>query len=282
MKKFLKWTGIVFGGLIVLILLAGLVLYPIGKKKLTQSYSNVQVDAVNIPSDADAVSRGKHVAVIWACTRCHGDDLSGKLINSDPISGSIPIFGSVPAANLTSGKGGVGGYYTNLDWVRAIRHGIKPGNQAEVLMFDYSTMSDKDLGDLIAYLEQAPPVDKNFPPATYGPLIPVFPALGVFMPAARINHQNISHAIGAVPGASADYGRYLFTTCVQCHGESFAHSMKQWKEDDFISTFNTGTLPNGKYFGSTMSSKTITEMNDTELTALWLYLQNPSTAHAQN
>ena len=33
MKKFMKWTGIVLGGLLVLSALAGLVLYPIGMKK---------------------------------------------------------------------------------------------------------------------------------------------------------------------------------------------------------------------------------------------------------
>jgi mono/diheme cytochrome c family protein len=274
MKKFLKWTGILFGGLFVLILLAGLVLYPVGKKKLTQSYSDIRVDPVNFTADADAVARGRHIAVIWACTRCHGDDLSGKLINKDPISGSIPIFGSVPAGNLTPGKGGVGGYYTNIDWVRAIRHGIKPGNQAEVLMFDYSTISDQDLGDLIAYLKQIPPVDKNFPAISYGPLIPVFPALGIFSPATTMNHQNKTHPAYVPNSASPEYGRYLFTTCAQCHGAGFAHTMKNWKQDDFIRTFKSGTLPNGKFFGSTMSSNTITEMNDTELAALWLYVAN--------
>jgi cytochrome c553 len=273
MKKIIKWAGIVLGGLIVLIFLAGLVLYSIGKKKLLQSYSNVQVDTVNIPADADAVSRGKHIAIIWACTRCHGDDLSGELITKDPISGSIPMFGSVPAGNLTSGRGGVGGYYTNVDWVRAIRYGINPRNRGEVLMFDYSTMSDNDLGDLIAYLKQIPPVDKNFPAAIYGPLIPVFPAIGVFTPVVKMN-QHSTHAGDAVPGVSAEYGKYLFTTCAHCHGAGFAHSMKNWKKDDFIRTFSTGTLPNGKYFGSTMSSKTITKLNDTELTALWLYVVN--------
>ena len=62
MKKFLKWTGIVLGGLIVLTVLTGLVMYPIGMNKITKTYPNITVESVSIPTDADAVARGGHVA----------------------------------------------------------------------------------------------------------------------------------------------------------------------------------------------------------------------------
>jgi len=48
MKKFMKWTGIVFGGLIGLVLLSGLILYPIGMRKLTRTYPNIAVETVSI------------------------------------------------------------------------------------------------------------------------------------------------------------------------------------------------------------------------------------------
>ena len=41
MKKLLKWTGIVLISLLGLTLLAGLVLYPIGMKKLAKTYPNI-------------------------------------------------------------------------------------------------------------------------------------------------------------------------------------------------------------------------------------------------
>jgi len=143
-------------------------------------------------------------------------------------------------------------------------------------MFDYSAMSNRDLGDLITYLKEIPPVDKKFSVASYGPMIPIFPALGVFTPAANIDHRNTTRATDVVPGTSVEYGEYLFTTCAQCHGESFARTLKNWKKEDFIKTFNTGVLPNGKYFGRTMSSNIIMEMSDAELTSLWLYVSNDS------
>jgi len=66
---------------------------------------------------------------------------------------------------------GIAGSYTDTDWIRAIRHGVKPDSRVEMFMYDYySTMSDRDMGDLIAYLKQIPPVDSNYPPTRFGPI----------------------------------------------------------------------------------------------------------------
>jgi|CXWL01.1.fsa_nt_gi cytochrome c553 len=273
MKKFFKWTGIVLGALIVLTLLTGLVMYPIGMKKITKTYPNIMVETVNIPTDADAIARGKHVSVIWACTKCHGEDLSGRLLTNDPIEGTIPTFAAIPAPNLTSGNGGIGQSYTETDWVRAIRHGLKPNNQAVIYMY-VSTISDQDLGDLIAYLKQIPAVDTDSPAISYGPFLPVAPALGIFTPAAELINHNAPHQEDPVPGATVEYGKYLSAICTQCHGNGISNAVKNWKQEDFIRTFNTGVLPDGRQLGPTMSSKTFNEMNDTELMALWLYFSS--------
>jgi cytochrome c553 len=270
MKKFFKWTGIVLGGLIVLTLLAGLVLYPIGMNKIARTYPNITVESVNIPTDADAIARGRHVSVIWACTKCHGEDLSGKLLTNDPIDGAIPTFGAIPASNLTSGNGGIGQFYTDTDWVRTIRHGLKSNNHAAIYMY-VSAMSNQDLGDLIAYLKQIPPVDSELPAIKYGPFIPILPALGIFTPEAELIDHNAQHPVDPEPGATVEYGKYLSAICAQCHGDGISNAVKSWKQEDFIRTFNTGVLPGGRQLGPTMSSKTFSELNDIELSALWLY-----------
>jgi mono/diheme cytochrome c family protein len=270
MKKFFKWIGIVLGGLVGLTLLAGLVLYPIGMKSITKAHPNITVESVNIPNDADAIARGKHVSIIWACTKCHGEDLSGRLLTNDPIEGSIPTFAAIPAPNLTSGKGGIGQTYMDTDWVRAIRHGIKANNQAEIYMY-VSTISDQDLGDLIAYLKQIPPVDTDSPAIRYGPFLPIAPALRIYTPAAELIDHNAPHPVDPELGATVEYGKYLSAICAQCHGNGISNAVKNWKQEEFIRTFNTGVLPNGRQLGPTMSSITFNEMNDTELAALWLY-----------
>ena len=271
MKKILKWTGIVLGGLVGLTLLAGLILYPIGMKSLTGTYPNITVESVSTPTDADAIARGKHVSVIWACTKCHGEDLSGRILTNDPIEGTIPTFAAISAPNLTSGKGGIGQSYTDTDWVRAIRHGIKLNNQAEIYMY-VSTLSDQDLGDLIAYLKQIAPVDTDSPGISYGPILPILPALGIFTPVAELIDHNAPHLVeDPAPGATVEYGKYLSAICAQCHGNGISNAVKNWKQEEFIRTFNTGVLPDGRQLGPTMSSTTFNEINDTELAALWLY-----------
>lgn len=271
MNKLIKWIAIALGGLFVSLTLAGLVLYFVGMKKLNQTYPNLAVEAVTVPTDAEAVAHGKHVAAIWACTRCHGDDLSGRVIKNDPLSGMVPLLGTISAPNLTSGKGGIAAFYTDADWVRAIRHGVMPGGKVELLMFDYSTMSDQDLGDLLAYLKQVPPVDTNFPETHYGSLLPVFSNISLLTPAAEKIDHGASHPVDPTVGATVEYGRYLSVVCTACHGNLISNELKTWKQDDFVHTFQTGVLPNGKPFGPTMSSNTFREMNETELNALWLY-----------
>ena len=275
MNKFLKWIAILLGGLFLLFALAGLVLYPMGMKKLSQTYPNIAVETINIPVDADTVARGKHIATIWACTRCHGENLSGMSITRDPLSGLVPLLGTISAPNLTSGKGGIASSYTDTDWVRAIRHGVMPEGSGEVLMFDYSTLSDQDLGDLIAYLEQVPPVDTNYPEMSDGPILPIFDAVGLLLPAAQQIDHNAPRPANVVPGATIEYGRYLSAICTSCHFNGIGNVVKQWKQEEFIHTFQTGVLPDGKQFGPTMASNTFREMTDTELTALWLYFTNP-------
>ena len=265
MKSIMKWTGVVLGGLIGLAVLAGLALYPIGMKKLTGTFPNIPVQTVNIPTDSDAVARGRHIAIVWACTKCHAENLSGTLLANDPIVGTIP------ASNLTAGKGGIAESYADTDWIRAIRHGVKPNNRGEIFMNDYSTMSDRDLGDLIAYLKQVPPVNTSYPAMNYGPIIPVAPAIGLFTPAAELIDHNAPRSADPLPGATIEYGKYLAAICAECHGKSVANMLKNWKQEDFIRAFHTGVLPDGRQLGPTMSSKTFSEMNDMELTALRLY-----------
>ncbi len=269
MKKVLKWTGIVIGGLIGITVLAVLILSPSGMKKFSQSFPDVQVETVNIPSGAGVVVRGGHIAAIWGCTKCHGEDLSGMLLSNDPF------LGTIPASNLTSGSGGVGKDYTDVDWIRAIRHGIKPDARVEIFMYDYySTLSDQDLGALIAYLKQIPPVDSNYPTTHIGPVLAAAPAIGLFTPAAELIDHSTLRSTNPVPGATVEYGKYLSVLCAECHGTSLGSKLKNWKQEDFIRALQTGVLPDGKKLSSEMSLKTYGEMDNTELGALWLYFKS--------
>ena len=182
------------------------------------------------------------------------------------------FLGTISASNLTSGGGGVGGAYTNTDWVRAIRHGVKPDGHVEAFMYNYSVLSDQDLGDLIAYLKQLPPVDSNLPATHFGWITPIAPAVGWLTPAAESIDHNAPRPTDPQAGATIEYGKYLFTICAECHSTRLASDLETWNQDDFVRAVRTGILPSGKQLPAAMSSKIFGELNETELTALWLYL----------
>ena len=58
------------------------------------------------------------------------------------------------ASNLTKGQGGVGASYTDADFVRALRHGVRPDGKSFLIMPAnlYAHLSDADVGALIAYI----------------------------------------------------------------------------------------------------------------------------------
>ena len=103
-----------------------------------------------------------------------------------------PVFGRLVASNLTAGKGGVGGSYSDTDFVRAIRHGVRPDGTPLVLMPAeyYNKYNDEDLGAIIAYIKSLPPVDNELPETMAGPLARLFVLLEPsLLPAQLIDHD---------------------------------------------------------------------------------------------
>jgi mono/diheme cytochrome c family protein len=291
-RKFLKWIGIVLGSLVGLLVLAFVVLYVIGSVKWNKLHGQyeVPVETITIPTDQDSIARGEHIASIRMCGHCHMDNFSGQTAK---VPGLIIL--SVP--NLTSG--GVGATNTDADWVRAIRHGVGHDGRGLVLMPSraWYYLSDEDLGALIAYLKSLPSVDHEMPPTDLGPLGRVMLTLGQLPPGIVPNVTVIDHdgprPVAPQPGVTVEYGKYLATTCVLCHGENLngqtiseggnvyialnltrGGEMKGWSEDDFITALRTGITPNGHQLKDFMPWKYFGKMTDDELRAVWLYLQS--------
>jgi hypothetical protein len=132
------------------------------------------------------------------------------------------------------------------------------------------------LGDLIGYLKQIPPVDSDYPPMSYGPILAPPPAVGLFTPMAEQIRQGAPRPADPVPSATIEYGRYLSALCTQCHSQNFSGKLAKWKQAEFVRAVRTGVLPDGKRMGTAMPLNVYGKMNDTELAALWLYLQDQS------
>ncbi|MAT97165.1 MAG: cytochrome C [Anaerolineaceae bacterium] len=291
MRQAFKWIAIALGCLIFIIGIAAVVLYSIGRSRLNQTY-NVDVAAVPIDNRPETLERGKHlVEAVVACGECHGEGLRGRAFFNEPA------IGTVVSTNLTGGKGGVVGTYSNADWIRAIRHGIGPTGKLLLVMpaQHFQNMSTADLGAVIAYLKTVPPVD-NVPPATeLTPLTYILIALGQFddiIPAEYIDH-NAPLPEAPPAGATEIYGEYLvnMATCRVCHGEELAGGqagpgepigpnltpsgeLGGWTQSDFFQLMRTGQTPSGRQINDFMPWRYYGQMTDMELAAIWLYLQS--------
>lgn len=290
MKKVLKWTGIVFLGLILIALTGSWVLSRKFLREFDKTYTLTPAPLL-IPTDSASLSRGAQLAV--SCRNCHDVDLAGKVFFDDPT------IGVLPSSNLTRAKGSQTEGYTDEDFVRAIRHGLnKQGHPLMVMPSEsYTHLSDRDLGCLIAYIKTLPPVERNFAQRKFTYTAQAMAGAGMFgnLFAYNIIDHKAARNITAPPmDNSIEYGKYVVKIggCATCHGANFGGGESpdpvsppvpdisksgapgKWTMQQFVSTFHTGKTPEGKALnGEFMPFDGIGALNDVEIEALYNYLQ---------
>jgi mono/diheme cytochrome c family protein len=186
--------------------------------------------------------------------------------------------------------------YTEVDWVRAIRHGVKPDGRPLLVMpcEDYNRLTDADLAAIVAYSRQLPPVEGT---AAEFKLPLIFKALyvaGVIKDAPeRIDHS-LPPAQPVAEAVTVEHGAYVANMCIGCHGEKLAGGkipggppdwpaaadltagsavMKSYDSADRLKTmFRTGKAPGGRAL-QVMPFPSLKQMSDTDVEALYLYLK---------
>ncbi len=284
MRRLLRYLLILAVAAAALLLLATTVIRNDVEQRLELRHS-VSVEPITVPTDQAAIERGQHlVSSVFFCRLCHGDQLQGELYLDDPLSGQVS------AKNLTSGAGGVGSSFSDLDWVRAIRHGLDPEERPLIVMpsNSYYYISDSDLGAIIAYLKSLPPVANQLPERNLG-LLTYLTLLtdDSLIPAETIDHA-AERPTAPQPGATVEYGEYLATACAICHGADLrggptagagldltqSGDLADWSQSDFVHALRTGETPRGEDLDPRlMPWKLVGEMTDDELAAVWMYLQ---------
>lgn len=287
-KKFVRILGSTAASLAALLIVTAGAVYAVSNHKLHRRLA-IEVATVPVPADAVAIERGRHIAVTRGCTDCHGPDLGGHVVVEN---GAIGI---IAAPNLTRGAGGLPASFTDLDFVRAIRHGLSPAGRPLVLMpsAEYTAMSDEDLGATIAYLKSVPPVDRPRGPVAPGPLARVLITLGKIKFAADEIDHAASRPASIVAAVNPEYGRYLAAGCTGCHGNKFSGGriagappdwpsaanltphpssrLSQWTEEQFMQVLRTRQRPDGTKLHPVMPAA-YAQMTDVELKALWSYI----------
>jgi mono/diheme cytochrome c family protein len=288
MKRVLKWIGYIVGGFILVILLAVGTVYAITSSRMGKTYSTT-VQPLAIPADSASIARGRHLTEsVGKCQACHGDNYAGKIVSDDPA------FARLTSSNLTRGKGGIGGTYSDEDWVRAIRFGVRKDGKPLIFMPSeaFTYFNDTDLAQIIAYLKTLPPADMTITPAkSIGPIARIVYLAGGFplIPASMIP-TDLSRTV--VPeGPTPEYGNYLVTAggCRGCHGPNLGGAkmgstatpnltrsgeLGKWSEADFVRAIRTGVHPSGRILSAEMPWPFMKGLTDTELTAMWNYLQS--------
>jgi mono/diheme cytochrome c family protein len=184
--------------------------------------------------------------------------------------------------------------------VRAIRHGIGVDGKPLVFMpsHEYYYFNDDDLGKIIAYIKQVPPVDNEAPAPSPGPLFRFLFLTGeltMLAPAELIDHD-APRPSAVETGETLEFGEYLAVGCIGCHGDNYsggpipgmppdtppaanltpdpATGLGDWTEEDFVVAMRQGKRPDGTTIDPFMPWPNFSQMTDEELGALWLYLQS--------
>jgi mono/diheme cytochrome c family protein len=251
----------------------------------------VTVAALAVPAASISVERGRYLYNSRGCAECHGADGGGRTFVEDD---GLVLAGP----QIASGKASVTTTYRPEDWVRTIRHGVKPDGRPAMIMpsEDYNRFTDADLASLIAYVQQMPAVDGK--PARVKLPVPVrvLYALGNIEDAAeKIDHklppqQPIPEAL------TVEHGRYVANMCIGCHGEHLSggkvpggppdwpaaanltpgsgSAMPRYADADaFKAMFRSGKRPDGTVI-AVMPFDSLRQMNDVDTGALYLYLKS--------
>lgn len=289
MNSVIKYLFMFIGILVAIVVLAVLVLNILTQNRLNTQYE-ISINPITIPEGESARARGEHlVRAVSSCDSCHGTDLGGKEFIDEPL------LAQIYAPNLTSGKGGKASLFSGQDWVRVLRHGVDQTGRPLLFMPAqyYRYYSDADLGAIVAYIQSMPPVDKETPPRRLFLVGQILFLLDTFgkRPAEIIDHRSVPPQ-PPQESVSPEYGEFLVTvgTCKNCHGENLAGGevgpddpfapnltpggeLIGWTEEDFFTLIRTGVQPSGRKIDSLMPWQSFRNMTDTELRAIWAYLE---------
>jgi mono/diheme cytochrome c family protein len=293
-RRIVRAIVAVSASIVALAVILAAAVYIVSVRRLSRLHAVTVVLPQRMPADPAAVARGEHIARAMAsCTLCHADDLGGQTLETPAL------IATLAGPNLTGGRGGRGGSFTDQDWVRGIRHGVHRDGTTLLVMpseaFVY--MNENDVAALVAFLKQLAPVDREIPPSRLGPLGRVLLAAGKFSVLIAEKTPHIPYPAVVAAGPTAEYGRYLasFSGCNGCHGFGLsggavagppnippasnltsdpATGIGSWSESDFERALRHGVTPDGRAIDTFMPWPVFARLTDEEVRALWLYVRS--------
>jgi mono/diheme cytochrome c family protein len=281
--------------LLVVIMLAAAALLANSERKLDRIVS-VDVAPLAFTDEAAARERGKYLYLARGCVECHGDNGSGRVFIDHPNG----LFAR--GANLTRGAGSAVLNYNESDWVRTIRHGVKPDGRPAFVMpsEDYNRFTDADVADLVSHVRSLPAFDAPAALIRLPLIARLAHGAGVLKDAAeKIDHLRAPSQPVPV-GVSIEHGRYVAQTCLGCHGPQLRGGRIPGAPPDWpaaadlkgtdgalrrynsVAAFKTllrsGVRPDGTPAHSAMPRNQ--HVSDTDLEALYAFLRSDAAVDA--
>lgn len=298
MKKVLRITAILLGGLIGLLMLAILGLTVYGQVKFKPRMANRPLYTITADTSPEGIARGEYlVRSAMACGDCHSaEGGSGPLSGTFETFSEGPISGVFAAPNLTPDPETGLGNWTDAEIARAIREGVDKDGVGLLVMpsFNYHIMSDADVAAIVGYLRSQEPVKNEIPPFQANTVGKVVAALGMMGP------TSVGTPIEAPQTTpekdTMEYGEYVMVLsgCRDCHGFDLgggaipfaepgtpdAPSLNpsgraaHWNEADFIQTMRTGLTPEGFNLNpEAMPWPVYGKMSDEDLASILMYMK---------
>ena len=118
------------------------------------------------PSTDPTVERGRYLARAGDCVSCH----TGP--SNVPFAGGLPMatpFGTIVSSNITPDKAAGIGDYTEADFARALREGVRRDGQHLYPAMPYPSfakLNDEDMHALYVYFQQGVAASAEKPPPT--------------------------------------------------------------------------------------------------------------------
>jgi cytochrome c553 len=283
MRRFLKWTGILVGIVLLLALIAAGGLFVVGGSKFVGP-TDLPAESLAITGDSAQLARGAHIGASHGCESCHGEGLGGTiLVDAPPFR--------VVASNLTTA--GVGAKLDVAGLERGIRHGVGSDGRALAIMPSelYKNLSDDETAALIAWMQSLPPVQNELPETKIKPLGRIIAGTGSLPTAVDLIGAEAPHTAVAPPMAvTLEYGRYRASTlCVACHGQRLEGAQPPdpssppapplmnaatWTLNQFRTAMRTGQTPTRQLDDMFMPYTVTAHLTDEEIEALHMYMRS--------
>jgi mono/diheme cytochrome c family protein len=170
------------------------------------------------PATADVLARGEYLAKAADCTACHTVPGSGK-----PFAGGVAFrlpFGTIYSSNITADAQTGIGRWSDDDFVRAVREGVRKDGKRLYPAFPYTTYTQLSRSDVLAikaYLFSLPKIPLPDQPNALG-----FPfnqrwAMGFWNAAFFKSQRFVADASKSPQWNSGAYLAGALGHCAECH-----------------------------------------------------------------